>query len=91
MTSIDMTPTTDSTPDPDLEVTVKASDLLWVLVEYGLLVAVTEADGLPLPPSMRHGAVDRLTEALPINGVDLPAEAAPSLILADIVATEGGY
>lgn len=74
--------------DENLTVEVDAADLLWVLIEYGILAAVSEQDGLPQPPSM--DAAVRLTEAIPEGSVDLPAEALPSVALADFIATSLG-
>lgn len=70
-------------------VTVSASDLLWVLTEFGLLCLIADKfqEGLGSPPSME--AAFRLTEALP-ESVDLPAEAGPSARIASLIAMEAG-
>lgn len=95
MSSLDLTgdtppsSTPDTPPSADLEVTVSASDLLWLLMEFGILVAAAELQGIPVPPCMEHGAVDRLVDVLPIESVILPPEARLSAAIADIIAEEG--
>lgn len=65
-------------------VEVPVGDLLWVLIEYGLLVVASDH---PAPPSME--AALRLVEMVPEGSAHLPPEAEGSAALAGLIAELG--